>query len=180
MTKKFGQDRSRVNPWVFRARKKVPPTHGISGLNSTDLSKLVNHPSSLESRLQAALEGRGSPLFELTWKSWDLDFGPSLYQLVASGRPPLDGGNSGWLTPRARGDAGGARWTRGEQKNLEDQVRIFAKKQWPGLTVAALRRLLLNPTFCRRLMGFPPEWDDCAPTETPSSPSSRRRSSKRT
>jgi len=96
--------------------------HGVGSLISVDLQL------SLASRLQALMAVDGSPEYELTWKQWDMPSGPPICRLRASARRTSDNGYGGWHIPRARGDAKGTRWIKGQARNLEDQARLAG---WP-------------------------------------------------
>jgi len=52
--------------------------------------------------LRARLDGRGSPLYVLTWKRWDIGSGPPICALRASARPTSGSGSIGWPTALAR------------------------------------------------------------------------------
>jgi len=88
-----------------------------------------------------------------------------------------------WITPTTRDwkDTPGMATTgaggRVRLDQLPRQVAVIAPSGptpsgSPGLTE---KRGVLNPAFVCWLMGFPPAWDACAPTETRSSRSSRRK-----
>ena len=86
---------------AMRAREGGPTTNDISGPLFTASSPSADLQSSLESRLRARLEGRGSPLYELTWKDWDMPSGPPICALRASARRTSDSDCGGWPTPNA-------------------------------------------------------------------------------
>lgn len=95
---------------------------------------------------------------------------------------------TGWMSPRARGDAGGNRFENGKVQNLEDQVKLTG---WPtptsqdndqvageyknpnsGTTLGGAARLstaetgnrgVLAAEFSRWLMGYPATWDATSP-----------------
>jgi len=105
---------------------------------------------------------------------------------------------AGWPTPnagtpqslRGNGQDPERRKEQGHQVNLKDAVRYLIHNQPVRLTVSG--EMLtgsaagmesggqLNPAHSRWLMGLPPEWCDCAPTATRSTPKRQRSSSPRT
>ena len=97
---------------------------------------------------------------------------------------------AGWPTPQSSDGSGGGQAKRamGETRhgsNLND----FAMLTGPARLTASGEMLTgscagmesggqLNPAHSRWLMGLPPEWDDCAPTATPSTRKRRASGSK--
>ena len=84
---------------------------------------------------------------------------------------------AGWGTPRSMGlGQGSARPKEADFKKGRLECQALGVMPF-GSPASTEKRGALNPAFSRWLMGFPPEWDACAPTATPSSRKSRPRSS---
>lgn len=150
-----------------QAKEKGLLTSGTCGQHGSISSNSAALQQFLASKLREEPDLFGSIWFWLIWKVVRSPAGRRICALRVYGNRIGAVGFIGWQTPRARGDAGGRRWRKKEAVNLGDQVRIFALDH--GLTEEEVSRLSLSPTFVRRLMGFPKEWESCAGLATPSS-----------
>ena len=158
----------------------------LNSLNSANLTQ------SLVSKLKERLGTDGSMIYKQQWKQKITPSGIVYWAHTASARRTSDNDCTGWLSPRARGDAGGNRWEKGDIRNLEDQAMISG---WPtprlkespnrdidnclkkgsqmglsevvrmasnGFIAETTNTGQLNPAFSRWLMEFPKSWCEAA------------------
>jgi len=187
----FGPGAAHASPTVSPDDKPEMQTPGICGHSSGDSSPHENLQSLLVSRLRKNLAGRGSPLFALTWRSWDMPSGAPLSALLASAHRNPDSARSSWPTPLAHearlGFQDRSTGKKGTQESLSTvAVLNYAPESDPriqsvlgsrpsGYRVASVNLAQLDPAFTLWLMGYPAVWARCAARVMPSSRSSRRR-----
>jgi len=124
-TRTSGQDRARVNRGRPPAAEEVQKIRATSGPLGSASSASIALQSSLESRLRHRLEGRGSTLYRLTWKHWDMPSGRRICALRASVPRTSDNGCSSWPTPMAN-DAKMSGYCRGKRRK-DGSRPIFLK-----------------------------------------------------
>jgi hypothetical protein len=99
MMSRSGRARARASHSAQQDEEAVLAMRAISGLRGGTSLRTVALQSSLESRLLAEMEGCGSPLFVLTWKHWDMPWGPPICALRARGHRTSGNERGGWPTP---------------------------------------------------------------------------------
>jgi hypothetical protein len=157
-----------------------------SGQKCSESSKSSSLQSVLESRLQVNLDGRGSPLYVLTWRQQAMPSGPPICVQQARARrisvEGITGELCGWATPTATDSKRGVLPSRPQDtgvpltqqvgNSVQDKTFVFLRGTTPtGYSIEPIAGDQLNPEHSRWLMGYPAGWYSSTDTETPSCPS---------
>ena len=177
-----GLARAPANPSPSPDSTKASRMSAISGRTSLTSSVPTGPLSSWESRLRERLAMVGSTEYDLTWKAKTTPQGRSMSQLAPSIARTSDRDCTGWPTPATRDHKGGYQGGRIRNGKISnDTLDVTVQHTVHGLNTLGLEgrtesRGALHPAFSCWLMGFPPEWESCAPLATPSSRRSRQKS----
>ena len=145
----FGQARPPASHSATLEGTLERPTKDTSGLSSSVSLRSAALQLSLENRLQARLEGRGSPEYALTWKGWPMESGLPICALRASGHRISGNDSTGWPTPSAsQFEQNPEAWEARRQRNLAKGYN--GNGQGATLDIAAHRAGWPTPTATER------------------------------